>query len=178
MTLKASKRLARDDKGEGFGLFGQYAIHQNNGRISVNQEIEVLEYKRRNQSDKKYQLESPNSFTPHVLNFFFQSFRVLKNVLSNSVETDDPEKPREWYRLELEVERDCSQTSQRVALGPETALQVDTSVPLPTGKHVKVSAHSAVSLWFPFGFLLVSLWFPFGSWVCARAFDFPYFGVK
>lgn len=141
------KREALGDDGATVGLFGQYAIHQNNGRISVNQEIEVLEYKRQN--DKKYPLVSPNTFAPQVLRYFFQSFRVLKNVLINSwnsCDKNDPLNPRQWYRLELEVERGCSQAAQRVALGPNIALQVDTSVSLPTGKHIKVSP--TLSLWF------------------------------
>lgn len=104
VTLR-TQRAALADAGDTVGLFGQYAIHQNNGLISVNQDIEVLEYKRQN--DKKHPLVNPNIFVPHILNPNFQSFRVLSNSC------DDPKNLRPLHRLELAVEHDRSQTCAR-----------------------------------------------------------------
>lgn len=95
-TLRA-QRAAQAGSGETVALFGQYAIHQNNGLIMVNQDIEVLEYKRQN--DKKHPLVDPNVLVPHVLKpSVFQSFRVLKNSC------DDSMNRRPMHRLELEVD--------------------------------------------------------------------------
>ena len=78
------------------GLFGQYAIHKNDGHILVNQCIEVLEYKRR--SDVKHTLQHPNTFEPHSLKSNFQSFRVLSSTC------DDDSNPRPMHRITLEVQ--------------------------------------------------------------------------
>ena len=94
-----------EESGEKVGLFGQYAIHQNNGHILLNQEIEVLEYKR--QACQKHPLVSPSQFLPHALNGEYRSFRVL------STACDDPANPRPMHRLKLEVVRDAS-TATRV----------------------------------------------------------------
>ena len=97
-----TQRAAHADAGETVCLFGQYAIHQSNGHILLNQQIEVLEYKP--QSDQKHPLVVPNQFVPHKLQSEFLSFRVL------SISCDDPANSRPTYRLKLEVEqcRFCS----------------------------------------------------------------------
>jgi hypothetical protein len=98
VSLRAH-RAAHAGAGETVGLFGQYAIHQNNGHILANQDIEVLEYKRQN--DKKHQLVDTNVFLPHGLKSnYFQSFRVLSNSC------DDTMNVRPMHRLELEVDYD------------------------------------------------------------------------
>jgi hypothetical protein len=94
VTLK-THRAAHAGPGETVGLFGQYAIHMNNGHIAVNQDIEVLEYKRQN--DVKHTLVHPNIFVPHHLRSAFQSFRVLSNSC------DDPRNTRPMHRIKLEV---------------------------------------------------------------------------
>jgi len=101
LVILKSHRTAHpiEASGEKVGLFGQYAIHQNNGQIFLNQEIEVLEYKR--QACQKHPLVSPSQFLPHALNGEYRSFRVL------STACDDPANPRPMHRLKLEVVRDA-----------------------------------------------------------------------
>ena len=137
VTLR-TQRAAHADAGETVGLFGQYAIHQNNGHILLNQEIEVLEYKR--QSDRKHPLVIPNQFVPHMLQQEFRSFRV------SSISCDEPTNPRPTYRLKLEVELHAC-VRIRFPLVPHVSLQVHTSAAkLPSGWHVKVPARSAPAL--------------------------------
>jgi hypothetical protein len=94
MTIK-KQRAAHAGASDLVGLFGQYAIHQNNGCILVNQDIEVLEYK--SQNDVKHALVHPNTFEPHHLKSTFQSFRVLSNYC------EDTTNPRPMHRIKLEV---------------------------------------------------------------------------
>ena len=94
MTLK-KQRAAHAGASELVGLFGQYAIHQNNGCILLNQDIEVLEYK--SQNDVKHALVNPNTFEPHYLKSTFQSFRVLSNCC------EDTTNSRPMHRIKLEV---------------------------------------------------------------------------
>jgi hypothetical protein len=135
VTLK-THRAAHAGPGETVGLFGQYAIHMNNGHIAVNQDIEVLEYKRQN--DVKHTLVHPNIFEPHHLKSVFQSFRVLSNSC------DDPRNTRPMHRLKLEVGQHRTQTFLRDLA--HRALQVDTAAAtLPAGWHVQVAAsHTSV----------------------------------
>ena len=131
-TLAALRtlRAAHCDSGEAVGLFGQYAIHQNNGEILVNQAIEVLQYKRQN--DQKHPLITPFKLQPHALHSNFKPFRVVR------ISCDDSTNPRPTCRLELEVERRLHRHLV-LLLCPHFLLQVDSSASaLPVGSHIKV----------------------------------------